>query len=167
MRLGTADAPQPAGATEAATAQHDAVASDIPNETPAAEHFTVSRRRGAEPSPVQLVQDHASLLRDAYEFFSQRSEDEPLLSPAAEWLLDNFYMVQEALRQVREDLPDQYYSELPKLDEGPLKDYPRVYALMREAVKDGDALVDMAQVVSFVQRYQETTEALRRRPNPT
>ena len=123
MRLGRrmrldADAPQTAGAPEAATAQHAAAASDTSNDTPAAEHFTVSRRRGAEPSPVQVAQDHASLLRDAYEFFSQRSEDEPLLSPAAEWLLDNFYMVQEALRQIREDLPDQYYSELPKLDEG-------------------------------------------------
>ncbi len=118
--------------------------------------YAASRRRGAEPSPVQVVQDHASSLRDAYEFFSQRSENESLLSPAAEWLLDNFYLVQESIRQIREDLPDRYYEELPKLDEGPLKDYPRVYALMRDAVKDDDALVNMAHVAGLAQRYHET-----------
>ena len=43
------------------------------------------------------------------------------ISPAAEWLVDNFHIVEEQLREIREDLPRSYYHELPKLAEGELK----------------------------------------------
>src|SRR5829696_4542675 len=48
------------------------------------------------------------------------------VTPAAEWLVDNFPIVDEQLREIRDDLPPDYYHELPKLAEGHLEGYPRV-----------------------------------------
>ena len=56
------------------------------------------------------------------------------ITPGAEWLLDNFYVVREHLNEIREDLPRQFYRELPKLAQGPLAGYPRVYALALEII---------------------------------
>ena len=126
-----------------------------------AERYAASRRPGAEPSPVQLVLDHADLLDTAYEHFQTGLNENggtagaPILSAAAEWLLDNFYLVQQALRQIREDMPRTYYHELPKLEGTWLRDYPRVYALMRQAVRHLDALIDISWVARFVSVYQE------------
>jgi cyclic beta-1,2-glucan synthetase len=36
------------------------------------------------------------------------------VSPAAEWFVDNFHIVEDQIRQVRQDLPRNFYRELPK-----------------------------------------------------
>ena len=36
-------------------------------------------------------------------------------SRAGEWMLDNFYIVKQTLRQIEEDLPAKFSQELPKL----------------------------------------------------
>ncbi len=51
------------------------------------------------------------------------------VTPAAEWLVDNFYIVDEHIKAVRRDLPREFYKQLPKLANGPLRGYPRVYGL--------------------------------------
>src|SRR5262249_48947384 len=48
------------------------------------------------------------------------------VGPAGDWLLDNFYVVQDHIIEVRENLPRGYYRELPVLLSGPLTGYPRV-----------------------------------------
>jgi cyclic beta-1,2-glucan synthetase len=51
------------------------------------------------------------------------------VTPAAAWLVDNFYIVDEHIKAVRRDLPPGFYKQLPKLSNGPLRGYPRVYGL--------------------------------------
>ena len=55
--------------------------------------------------------------------------EEGAITPAAEWFVDNFHIVEDVLREVREDLPPGFYRRLPKLAEGPLEGYPRVLGL--------------------------------------
>src|SRR5262245_19970038 len=49
------------------------------------------------------------------------------ITPAAEWVIDNFHVIEEQLREIREDLPRGFYRELPKLAEGEWAGFPRVY----------------------------------------
>lgn len=118
---------------------------------------TVSRRPGSEPALLDRLQEQGEILRDAYEYFVQVSEAQEALSYAAEWLLDNFYVVQQALRQVREDMPKGYYRQLPKLDTSPLEGYPRIYALAREIIGYCEGHLDLDRVTRFVQTYQRVT----------
>jgi len=46
-------------------------------------------------------------------------------------MLDNFYLAQQSLRQIREDMPRGFYRQLPKLAAGPLAGYPRIYDVAR------------------------------------
>jgi len=48
--------------------------------------------------------------------------------PAAEWLLDNYHLIEQHIREIRDDLPPGYYRQLPKLAEGPFAGYPRCSA---------------------------------------
>jgi cellobiose phosphorylase len=76
------------------------------------------------------------------------------VSSAADWLLDNFYVVQEHIRDIRQDLPRGYYQELPKLAEGPLAGYPRIYELAIELIAHTEGHLDLDNITLFVDAFQ-------------
>src|SRR5262245_4960389 len=63
----------------------------------------------------------------AHEWITELTRRKESITPDAEWLLDNFHIVEDTLREIRVDLPRGYYRKLPKLSDGPLAGYPRVY----------------------------------------
>ena len=64
------------------------------------------------------------------------------ITPAGEWLLDNFYLIEEQIRTARRHLPKGYSRELPRLAQGPSRGLPRVYDIALEAISHGDGRVD-------------------------
>lgn len=80
--------------------------------------------------------------------------------PAGEWLLDNFYLIDEQVRTARRHLPKDYSRELPRLAEGPSSGLPRVYDLALEIISHGDGRVDGEALTLFVASYQTVTPLL-------
>ena len=82
------------------------------------------------------------------------------IAPAGEWLLDNFYLIEEQIRTAKRHLPKGYSRELPRLDDrpsGPSAGRPRVYDVALESVAHGDGRVDTEGLVRFVAAYQTVT----------
>jgi len=77
--------------------------------------------------------------------------------PAGEWLLDNFYLIEEQVRIARRHLPKGYSRELPRLLNGPSAGLPRVYDIALETISHGDGRVDPENLSSFVAAYQSVT----------
>ncbi|MBI3109039.1 MAG: glycosyl transferase, partial [Candidatus Rokubacteria bacterium] len=100
------------------------------------------------------VQDNGRVLREAYRLTAKAIREERAITPAAEWLVDNFHVVDEQLREIRDDLPAGFYRELPKLAEGPLAGYPRVYGIAWAFVAHTDSRFDPDTLRRFVQAYQ-------------
>ena len=82
-------------------------------------------------------------LRQVHKRFVQSSDEQGILSGVAEWILDNFYVVEKALRQIEENMPPGYYSRLPKLEATQLRGHPRVYALAREIIRASAGKLDL------------------------
>ena len=76
------------------------------------------------------------------------------VTPASEWLLDNFYLVEEQVRTARRHLPRNYSRELPRLASGTSSGFPRVYDLALELISHGDGRVDLDDLRRFVAAYQ-------------
>jgi cyclic beta-1,2-glucan synthetase len=79
------------------------------------------------------------------------------ITPAGEWLLDNFYLIEEQIRTSRRHLPRGYSRELPRLAQGPSAGSPRVYDLALEIISHGDGRVDTESLSRFVAAYQTVT----------
>ena len=77
------------------------------------------------------------------------------ITPAAEWLLDNFHLIEEQIRTVQRHLPRGFNRELPQLIDGPWASYPRVYEIALEIVAHTDGRIDDFHLTSFVAGYQE------------
>src|SRR5436190_460062 len=80
------------------------------------------------------------------------------VGPAGDWLLDNYHVVEEHIREVRESLPRSYYGELPELARGPLAGYPRVYEIAITLISHTEARIDNANVELFIAAFQEVTQ---------
>jgi cyclic beta-1,2-glucan synthetase len=79
------------------------------------------------------------------------------ITPAGEWLLDNFYLIEEQIRTARNHLPKGYSRELPRLLKGPSAKLPRVYDIALEMISHGDGRLDPESLSSFVTAYQTVT----------
>ncbi|MBV9126260.1 MAG: glycosyl transferase family 36, partial [Planctomycetes bacterium] len=100
-------------------------------------------------------EENSRFLTAAYQAIGQVVRQGRTITPDAEWLIDNFYVVQEQLREIRQDLPRRYFLELPKLATGPLAGNPRVYALALELIAHTDSALDQEALLRFVHAYQE------------
>lgn len=79
------------------------------------------------------------------------------IAPAGEWLLDNFYLIEEQIRTARRYLPKGYSRDLPRLLNGSSAGLPRVYDIALEPISHGDGRVDPESLSSFVAAYQTVT----------
>ncbi len=79
------------------------------------------------------------------------------ITPAGEWLLDNFYLIEEQIRTARRHLPAGYSRELPRLADGPSAGLPRVYDIALETISHGDGRLDVGGLGGFVSAYQTVT----------
>ncbi len=79
------------------------------------------------------------------------------ITPAGEWLLDNFYLIEEQIRTAKRHLPKGYSRGLPRLAYGPSAGRPRVYDIALETISHGDGRVDTEGLGRFVVAYQTVT----------
>ena len=88
-----------------------------------------------------------------YKNLSEQSRENRDLSPSAEWLLDNFYLIEEQVQEIKGTLSQDKYSQLKILSGGYLQGYPRVYAIALELVSHTNGRW-MGTLISFVNAYQ-------------
>src|SRR5262249_15728333 len=103
------------------------------------------------------LEENGRELFAVYRALADAIRDEYTVSPAAEWLVDNFHIVEEQLREIREDLPKGYYKQLPKLERGELAGYPRVYAIALGLIAHSDSRLDTETLKRFIISYQQVT----------
>ncbi|MEJ7801001.1 MAG: protein ndvB, partial [Ilumatobacter sp.] len=113
--------------------------------------------RGRGSSIQRRVVDNGRRLDDSYRQLARAVRDEREITPASEWLVDNYPIVTEQLREIRDDLPRRYYRQLPKLDGGHLDGYPRVLGLAWAYVAHTDSRFDPDTLRRMVWSYQTIT----------
>ncbi|MEO8803173.1 MAG: glucoamylase family protein [Rudaea sp.] len=94
-------------------------------------------------------------IEHAVKLLADALKAEQRVTPAGEWLLDNYYLIDEQIRISRQHLPERYSTALPRLVGGASAGLPRVYDIALEAISHGDGRVDAASLSLFVSAYQK------------
>nr|WP_237288468.1 glucoamylase family protein [Variovorax sp. PAMC 28711] len=153
------------------TRPHDAVEPPIRAELFGSQRFEQHGRSLARAQVVQdenaaiggapffpRVDENLASLRSAFDYIALTSRTGRYVSPAAEWLLDNFHLVEAQLQQIREGVPRSYYARLPKLEAPPLAGLPRVYGIAWAYVAHTDSVLNQALFTAFLDAYQDIDE---------
>ncbi|EKN3531317.1 glycosyl transferase, partial [Yersinia enterocolitica] len=121
---------------------------------------SLAKAQSITPHPPRVstlharLDDNANTLLAAYRASAAELEKGRAVVPAAEWLLDNYHLVEEQIREIRDDLPPGYYRQLPKLADGPFAGYPRVLGITWAFVAHTDSHLDPEVLCRFIMAYQ-------------
>ena len=103
---------------------------------------------------LKRLADNETYLLQVYELLSNTLKHNNTISPAAEWMLDNFYLIEEQIYTGKKHLPKGYSKALPKLVKGEFANLPRVYDMAVEIISHSDGHVDITNLTGFVKAYQ-------------
>ena len=115
---------------------------------------------GGAHAPERLLTrlaENEGVLLDVRDMLIEVVKANRRITPAGEWLLDNFYLIEEQIRAAKRLLPKGYARGLPRLKKGPSRGLPRVYDIALETISHGDGRVDPESLSSFVAAYQTVT----------
>jgi cyclic beta-1,2-glucan synthetase len=101
------------------------------------------------------IRENSRVLFEVYKSTSKAALEQRAITPAAEWLLDNYHVIEEQINDINTYLPEKFYKQLPKLTEGFLSGYPRVYGIAWAMVAHTDSRFSSEQLTHFIQSYQE------------
>ena len=124
----------------------------------AAQPVREKSRHADGPSFFPRLQENIAALRQAYDYVATISHSGQYVTPAAEWLLDNFHLVEAQLQQIHDGVPRRYYADLPKLADQQLEGLPRVYGIVWAYVAHTDSVLDPLLFTAFLNAYQEVSE---------
>ena len=113
----------------------------------------LSSSRGTDQLLARLDENERTLF-DICNVLTQAVAAEQSLTPAGEWIFDNFYLIEEQIRTAKRHLPKSYSRELPLLARGPSTGLPRVYDIALQAISHGDGRVDTESLRRFAMAYQ-------------
>lgn len=123
-----------------------------------AESLAAAQQVAAQPGRGRRLDkrlyDNTRVLTETYRAVVAAAAAHQAITPAAEWLLDNFHIVDQQIREIKDDLPPGYYRMLPKLSGGPLQGYPRVFGIAWALVAHTDSAFDQQRLTRFVEAYQ-------------
>lgn len=120
----------------------------------AVEHW-VSDKKNIAGWPVPRMNDNYNCIFSVYTQLNEDIRNKHDVSSSAEWILDNFYMIEEQVKQLRCDLTKKSYSRLPVLKYGSLKGHSRIFALVTELSALSDGQIDEIKLVHCLKAYQE------------
>ena len=106
---------------------------------------------------LKRLEDNEESLLEVRNLLVESIRDEKDITPGAEWLLDNFYLIEEQVVLARKHLPKGYSEGLPYLANGNSAGMPRVYDIVLEIISHSDGRVDVKSLISFIASYQTNT----------
>ena len=121
-----------------------------------AESHTLSLESAPDQLLARLAENEGVLIGTCH-LLTAAVQTNRRIAPAGEWLLDNFYLIEEQIRTAKRHLPKGYSRELPRLLNGPSAGLPRVYDLALETISHGDGRIDLESLSSFIAAYQTVT----------
>ncbi|MBU3949068.1 MAG: cyclic beta 1-2 glucan synthetase [Proteobacteria bacterium] len=106
---------------------------------------------------LKRLAENEGILIGVHNLLTEAVKASRRITPAGEWLLDNFYLIEDQIRTARRHLPKGYSRELPRLLNGPSAALPRVYDIALEMISHGDGRVDPEILSRFAAAYQAVT----------
>jgi len=107
------------------------------------------------PILLERLTTISKTLQEAYDQFQISTNSKVVLSPAAEWMLDNYYLLQQTINQIRHDLPIQYYNQLPKAADENVYGLPRVFILVAQVFSHCNHYFDLECLKRSLKHYQQ------------
>lgn len=116
-----------------------------------------ARRVNCRKQLIKSLDNSYKKILKYYDYIDKEVRQKNEVIQAAEWLLDNLYLIQKEYKDIKNNMPESYYKDLPIMNKGVMKGYPRIYYIAVEMVSHTDGRVDEDIIKTFISEYQKNT----------
>jgi len=120
-----------------------------------ARHYSDVKNSNCKKKLISNLDKSYEKILKGYENIDKDGKNKKEVLPAAEWLLDNLYLVEKEYKNIKYNMPQTYYKDLPVIYKGVMKGYPRVYHIAIEIVSHTDGRMDETIIENFISAYQK------------
>ncbi|WMJ80575.1 glucoamylase family protein [Clostridium sp. MB40-C1] len=120
-------------------------------------NYSNEKRASSRRKLIKSLDKSYENIIKGYEYIEDNAKYKKDVPPAAEWLLDNLYLIEKEYKHIKYNMPNKYYKHLPVISKGMMKGYPRIYHIAVELVSHTDGRIDEDTVERFIKAYQSNT----------
>ena len=117
--------------------------------------YEVKSKSNLNTYPIDRLNQNYTLIEKTYNLLNEHIKKGIDVHPAGEWLLDNFYIVDETVKNIKKEMPRNKYKELPGIANGSYEGYARIYLLSALIVSFRDNKIDDETLKIALQSYQK------------
>ena len=109
--------------------------------------------------PIPQMLDNYAIIKNVYNLLNEHIKLGISIHPAGEWILDNFYIIEETVKQIQKEITLKKYKNFPIIENEKYAGYARIYALAIKIAISTDNAITSEKLEKYLQVYQ-TMETL-------
>lgn len=119
-----------------------------------ASDHVLQNKSSKETYPIKRLEDNFKMITKTYEILNLHLKQGINIHPAGEWLLDNYYIIEETVKTIQKDLTMKKYINFPGLANGAYEEFARIYVLATEIVAYTDSQINSKVLEDLLRAYQ-------------
>ena len=120
----------------------------------ASEH-NLQKKSNKNTYPIYRLQENFNFITKTYEILNQNLKKNINIHPAGEWLVDNYYIIEETYRMIKKELSLKKYTNFVGISNGLYNGFARIYVLSSEIVAYTEGKIEVSELKNILQAYQK------------
>ena len=116
---------------------------------------TLKEKSDRATYPIPRMLDNFEVITEVYNLLNEHIKLKIPIHPAGEWLLDNYYVIEETVKNIEKELTLKKYKNFLGIANGTNYGFARIYVLATEIVSYTDSKIDGKLLTDLLKAYQE------------
>lgn len=105
--------------------------------------------------PIPRLKENFEFITEVYNLLNEHIKLKLPIHPAGEWILDNFYIIDETVKIVTKELTLKKYTNFLGISNGPYAGFARIYVLASEIVAYTDGKINGKNLEVLLKAYED------------
>lgn len=119
----------------------------------ASDHI-LQEKSNKDTYPIPRLKEDFEVIKEVYKLLNEHLEIGIPIHPAGEWILDNLYIIEEAIKNICKDLTLKKYTNFLGIANGRYEGFARIYVLAGEMVAYTDGKINGENLKQMLMAYQ-------------
>ena len=104
--------------------------------------------------PIPQLLENYNIIKIVYNLLNEHIKLGITINPAGEWILDNFYIIEEVIQQIEKELTMKKYVNFVGIQNGQYAGFARIHVLASEIVAYTDNIIRSESLEKYLTSYQ-------------
>ena len=117
--------------------------------------YEITNHSNKETYPINRLNSNYLFIEKTYNLLNEHIKQGIDIHPAGEWLLDNYYILEETVKKIKKEMPQKKYKEFPGIANGNYAGFARIYLIASLIVNYRDSIIDEQTLKVAISGYQK------------